>query len=379
MLCLVVAPQRSEVADQVRARLEAAVDWTAAIQTALNHGLLPLFCARIRSDFSDCLPPEIRAAMDLFLEQHQGSVATLNQALVNIMELFDVAVIPAIPFKGPTLAQRAFGDVGLRLFSDLDILMPAARVDQAVQILLDNQYQHQAHLNPAQVRGVRHYGGQYFMFHPDTGVCVEPHWAFTPTTLAIDLDYDELFEAAVQDSFQGRMVLALAPEHETLMLCIHAGKEYWRSLKPVADLGGFLHRHPDLDWPQLLDLAQRRGCLRMVLVGLTLTHSLLDVEVPAACRESLAADPVAHELAGQLIISLARGQAPPLDPYHIDRYRLLLRERWSDRCRFLLRTICTPRSQHYGVINLPGLLRWCYVPLKLGWDYLVTPLWRLVK
>jgi hypothetical protein len=163
------------------------------------------------------------------------------------------------------------------------------------------------------------------------------------------------------------------------MLCIHASKEYWRSLKPVVDLAGYLDRQSQLDWVCLLEEARRWGCLRMLLLGLQLTRMLLDCDIHPACQPLIDRDSLAKQLARQLAKTIRKGHPPPVNPYRIDRYRLSLRERVSDKLRFVLRTICTPRSQHYALIHLPPALRWLYVPIKVGSDYLVTPFWRLVN
>ena len=52
-LCLVCGPPSDESERQIGVRLDSGVDWTAAVQNALDNGLLPLFCARLLESFAD--------------------------------------------------------------------------------------------------------------------------------------------------------------------------------------------------------------------------------------------------------------------------------------------------------------------------------------
>ena len=380
LLRLVTAPTYNTSAQTIRDRLNSTnTDWSQAMQSAQDQGLLPLFAQRLLTEFADCLPNSIRIALELLLEQHRDKTAALTRALTELLRQFDRANLIAIPFKGPVLAERAFGNTGLRLFADLDILFPEAQVDQAVQILIRNGYQHHSDLNSAQIAAIRRYGGQYMLFNPSTSICVEPHWAFAPSTLAIDLDYSVWFEHARRTTFLGQSCFRLVPEHEVLMLCIHAGKERWSTLKPVVDLAGFVNQHPALNWHQLLEESQRWGILRMLLLGVQLIHELLNTEIPVVCKSKIVADPTVNKLAIRIIKALADQQTAILNPYQIDRYRLALRERQSDKCRYIIRTITTPRAQHYRIVALPDSLRWLYLPIKLIFDYLLTPLSRWLK
>ena len=56
------------------------------------------------------------------------------------MKLFEKYDIQALAFKGPTLAQNAYGDITLRQFGDLDILIRKKDRSRMVSILLNEQY-----------------------------------------------------------------------------------------------------------------------------------------------------------------------------------------------------------------------------------------------
>lgn len=357
----------------------SGVNWNEWVETAYHHSLGPLFCSRLLQNESAELPPDLRQAMQTHLNRHQRKTNDLNTALLEIISNLENHNIAVIPFKGPTLSQRAFADPTLRLFLDLDILVQEADVEKSVAVLIEMGYRHEAHFSAVHEASVRRYGGQYHMHNRATDVSVEPHWALTPSTMAIDLDYSLWWSQASPQPFGDRLVLALAPEHEALMLCIHGSKEGWSSLKPAADLAAFLDKHAQLDWDGLVGHARQSGCLRMLLLGLQMIRSLFDFSPPDVTLQLIAQDGKVQEVAVERLKRLEESDFAEVNPYRVDRYTLAIRERWSDKLRLILRSLFTPRAKHYAMISLPSSMSWLYVPIKIAMDYMLLPIWRLVR
>ena len=81
------------------------------------------------------------------------------------------------------------------------------------------------------------------------------------------------------------MVPTLGRANLALLLAGHGAKEGWRCLGWVGDFAMFIEKHPDLDWSNLLERAQRRGCGRSLLVGCQLAAQLLGTRVDADLLE----------------------------------------------------------------------------------------------
>ena len=60
--------------------------------------------------------------------------------LFRILDCLEANSIPAIPLKGPVLAETVFGDLALRDFSDLDVLVHAHDVLRAKGALQSLDY-----------------------------------------------------------------------------------------------------------------------------------------------------------------------------------------------------------------------------------------------
>lgn len=327
---------------------------------------MPLVAHRLRALAG--LPAEIDEGLALYLEGEAITARARVEQYVRLLTHLADAKIPTIPFKGPLLAQELYGDVALRSSYDLDILVRDSDVPRVLTVLAALGYHHGG--GAQELAAVRRYGGQYILFHPD-GVPVEPHWLIAPTTLAFDLDYDRLWHRARPGEALGVRCHRLPPEEELLILCLHGAKERWRTLKWIADVAAFVSAHPEIDWRRLRAEAAEQGCARMLELGLLLAQRLCPL--PAAARP----DREAEQLAANVMARLDGDVPDSCSPYRLSAFIWRMRERARDRWAYVWRTIMTPRAAHVARLPLPRSLEWAYYPLKLPWDYVLTPCLKL--
>jgi hypothetical protein len=201
----------------------------------------------------------------------------LADQLSYILAELDAINIKAIPFKGPTLAMTAYENISLRTFRDLDFLIHEEQIQPCLDKLRELGYVHEWSLSPKQWQAFLCYAGQDILF--GVGVPFEPHWAFSPRTLALDIDYAGLWQRSFRTSFNGHSILCLAPEDELLVLCMHGSKEKWSQLKWVVDVAEFVRSHTDLDWESLISRAESQGLSRMLVLGLGLAQRLVNMKI----------------------------------------------------------------------------------------------------
>lgn len=375
-LCQPPGPDHS--ARRATQLIDQLEDWTPVVERAIEHELLPLFGSTLLREHAASLPAELRDALQDRLQRGRETATVLTTELHALLDLCEREGLAVVPFKGPLLAQRAYADPYGREFHDLDLLVQARDLDRLLKVLTDRGYTHQRGLSARQRVAMQAYAGQYILFSADGRVSVEPHWWLLPSTLAIDLDYERIWSRLRRGRLQHRSVLELAPEDTVLMLCIHGGKERWPVLKQLVDLVWYLASVPEIDWPALQRDAEACGVARMLRVGLELARRFAPATVPAHLHPWIARDARAVALADACWQALD-GTARPPDPYRLNRYYRAIRERRSDRFRYLWRTLTTPRSVHIGLVRLPVALQWLYPLVKIIHDGVALPLWKLVR
>ena len=126
-LCLLLARGELSPAARERARelLALPLQWPRVLQFAYAQQVLPLMYQNLtRLGF-----PGVPHSVEAELRHASGTNALRNsllaRELARLLALLDEAGIPAIPLKGVALAEALYGDSGLRVCSDIDILVPA--------------------------------------------------------------------------------------------------------------------------------------------------------------------------------------------------------------------------------------------------------------
>jgi hypothetical protein len=195
----------------------------------------------------------------------------------------------------------------------------------------------------------------------------------------VDIDMNGIWSRARPIGIAGRVVCSLSLEDMLFTACLHGSKEKWWRLLWVADVAAFIHRHPALDWTAVMERADASGARRMLLLGLALAQDLFSSALPLTVARAIEQDPTCLRLVQQSKCHLFMPDAAVGSVHRVSRYHLQARERFGDRARYVWRTVTTPESSHYRMIELPDALFFGYVAVKLVHDYVLLPLWLLGK
>jgi hypothetical protein len=365
LACARVRPNQTDEA-AVRKILDGAIDWTVFARKALEHGLAEIAGYGLARAAPDRVPAEILDALHGVLDRARQRNQLLFDEFARLIEALAKAGISAIPIKGPVLALDAYGDIGLRVFSDFDFLVRDSDMASTVAILLAMGYERKDALSEAQIELIQRLQGQEALSHKTLGIGVEPHTRLTPIKMALDIDYAGLWRRAQRTDLGGRTMLTLAPEDDFLMLAIHGGKEMWWNIKWTCDVGAFLGAHPKLDWTAIVERARAQGCLRMVLLAVALARKYFGAAIPDFIVTAECADPAIEAMVGR-IVAHWQSDGPLGPPSHktLSMDRLRLHDGALRRARYVMRTWFLPGPHHVAAMALPKSLGFAYVPIKI--------------
>ena len=363
--------------------LAGNLDWASLVRLALSHGMTPALLAALNAVDQSLVPTEFLTV----LREHCGRLRDRNLTLVAelhvILEALERESVVAIAFKGPLMAELLFGDVGQRAPGDLDVLVRPEDVACVCRVLEGRGYSDSRGraLTSAQQRMYRNYQCEYLFMRSSDGMVVEPHWALAQRQRAIEPDYRAMFDRALCLPLGGREVRCLAPGDLLLALCIHGGKHRWERLCWIRDIAALLARWPQLDLESAVDRAKSTGCARILLLGLAVAWRSAGLRLPVAINRLIDRDQTLLALEQEVMMRLFDPAKPPDgdDNARVLGFAFRMRERWSDRMRYVLRTLLVPRIEHIEIVALPGPLLWAYYPLRWVHSYVALPVWRLVK
>ena len=363
----------------IGACLESGVDWTFLIKTSLEHEVIPAHYKGLLKAAPTYIPEDIDRAFQLFCKNIRNRNLYLSQQLATIANACKKQGIPILSFKGPSIAIQAYDDISGRVFQDLDFLIHKNEYAAALNVLQELGYAYEAWKTPTKAMLSWDYYGQDILINEENQVAIEPHWRFAPRPFAINIDIEGLWERASVVSLNRHTLPTLAPEDHLLVLCVHGCKEQWRLLKQVCDIAVLIHHHPSLDWQGLCDRAEQGDCLRILLIGVSLAHDLLNTPVPSMIEHALLKDETALSLAAQAKHRLRHGGRSIPDIYKVNTFRLRMHKRLVNKCQYVFGTWLMPSDRHFRMVTFPLKLRWLYIPLKLFHDYVLLPLWLIHK
>jgi hypothetical protein len=362
--------------EDLQAALAEVADWDGLLKSALDHGVFPSLGRVLSQRCPEAVPPAALAEMRRFNQGTARRALRLTGELLKILALLESHAIPAIPLKGPVLAQVAYGDLTLRQFSDLDLLVRPQDFRQARNLLFSAGYRQEHALTPRQeqVQFRRFYDLSFL--HPERNK-LELHWRLLDHQGG-GPDAAAAFAGKMPVTLAGKTVYSLAPADLLLFLCLHATYHRWERLSYLNDVARLLQAQGPWDWPDLLAKARQAGLRRMLLLGVSLARELLGAPVPDEVQAQARRDSGVAALWRQVRANLFQ---PERGERFVARnlFHLRARERLKDRLAYTWSRVGIPMEDDWEWVPLPDSLYWLYYgvrPLRQVFQGLLSPLWR---
>jgi hypothetical protein len=351
-----------ERAERIRALASGPLDWKYLLDAAGAHGLTPLLYWGLRAVRPEVIPQSLA---ERFQDNTRNSVQMAG-SLLQLVGLFAREGISVLPFKGPTLAMAAYGNLALRQFVDLDLYIHKEDALRARDVLMAQGYSVSVQLNrkweEAFLRDYDELGFRGPAGHP----LVELHWGVAPRFFSVELDIAGLWQRSVCVNLANREVPTIGVEDLLFVLCVHASKHCWPRLSMVADIA-WLVAASDIRWDEIFERARELGAIRMLLLGTELARRLLEIPLPEQVRKSIAQDRIAQSLAESLVARLALLQTEemPSGILRDGRFHIRTRERWRDRTCYFVRLATRIGVEDREAADLPSSLAFLYPMLRV--------------
>jgi hypothetical protein len=336
---------------ELAALLRSPIKWERLLSLAEQHCVIPAVF-NLLQDRPE-VPASIQSAVKARFQRNVRNALRLSATLSGILQKFESSGIEVLPHKGPVLAKLLFGDVTMRQFGDLDLLIRGGDIPRARAALQELGYEPNLKLSARQARAYLRSGYEY-VFGCDAGkYLIELQWQILPRFYSVGFDMDALFARSVETEFEGQRARMLRKEDLMLVTCVHAAKHEWSRLGMLRDIAALARF--DLDWTQVEHEVRRLGIVRIVLISLLLARDLLGYQLPDIFGVGHDIG-ICEQLANGFQRRLRNGDQPDTDSLDYFRTMLRLRERWQDRARFAIRLAITPSVREWHSLSIPDRL-----------------------
>jgi hypothetical protein len=359
LCCASVDPKKGS---KLEALISRGVDWNLVIEQGQRHEILPLLYWSLKAHCPDKVPDTIMKELgELFQENARKNLFAISE-LLRILGLLEKQGIKAIPFKGPVLTSVLYENPGLRCYGDLDILIPKSDFLLVKEVLSKNAYLPLIPINsnPTEAiifRANRQYN--FFRQHPE--VHLEIHWGIAPIWFFASSDYEPWWDRVEQISLGGEKVSSFSAEILFILLCIHGAKHHWLILKWISDLARLI-KIREINWLDLMELASRLKCQRMIYLGLLLAKKLLDAPVPIHIINNIEKDDLTLRLSREVQESYYSYDQPGIITSSI--FLSKVQDGWFNRSRVCFGLCLTPTMAERESFPLPEYLHFFYYPYR---------------
>jgi len=334
---------------------------------AISHGILPLIYKTIK-EFN--IKHEILPAF----KQQYLNIASRNMLmsaeLIRIMKLLDENNIEALAFKGPALSQMAYGDITLRQYVDLDVLVKEEDIYKIDTLLKGRGYQRVIKLTDYQKKLWLKFKHDLGLYHPKNNIHFEMHWSLLDEDYPIQMDQNTLWENPKTVKINQQEIKTFPNEALLLYLCIHGSTHLWERIEWIKDID-LLTRTQEIDWEIITKEAVSSNVETILYLGIYLAHTLFSTKLPSKISERIYHDNKLPVLSDYIFKSW-QGDIPNNISGTLQRTLAYLRlfPDTKTRLSYLHKITLKPTLNEYSVIDLPKGLYWFY--------YLVRP-YLLIK
>ena len=370
LLCCARAQPDPETTLLIQDLVQKDLDWEYLVQTALQHRVMPLLYRNLKKACPQSVPQEAMNKLQRNFLVNAARNYLFTDRLLKILNVFERNHIVAVPFKGPVLAENIYGDIALRQFVDLDILVYPHDVPKAHKLIVSLGYRPDIKLNPKQSKEYLKTEYSFTYFHDKGRIFVELHWKLLGrySSCPYDLNNIKTNQSATLDN---KIVRHFSPEHLLLYQCLHSSKHSWDILENICCIAELINSHEQMNWSRIETLARKMRCERMLFLGLFLAYDLFKITLPDHMVNRINSDPALQSIAKGVYDNIfhksSDSERPPASDFSF--FHMKIRDRFSECVRYGLSLVLKPSREEWRILPLPAsfsFLHYFFRPIRLA-------------
>jgi len=343
------------------------LNWERILLKARNHGVILLLYKKLKNLKQQVAPSEIMASLESFYSNNAIRNLRMGQKLIRLINILFTEKIDAIAFKGACLSIRAYKDLSMRTFCDLDIYI---RKEDFVRVYdLLELYGYKSHF--PQIKKIKKLWkrtGRDFLFLDKT-ISYDFHQRITQGSKQFQITED-IWGNTSFTTINSCKVKVLSSEYTVLALCIHGAKHNWLHLKFITDIAFFISSNRDLNWSLIISKAKNIGCLNITLAGILLSNEFCELLLPLEINKEINKNKRVKKLTNKIKNRILRGKT---NSGRLSEFLCIPRtmDSISHRLRYIFYYIFTPSQFDLLVVKLPEFLYPFY--------YIIRPIRQFYK
>jgi hypothetical protein len=367
LLCCARKGMDKAITQKVKEVLNSGLDWTYIIETAQQHGIAPLLYYNLSEIADKRVPGKV---VEYLRKLYNGNVARnilVYDALSKVLKAFEHAGIDVIVLKGAALAETIYRDIGLRPFSDVDILVRESDLQSAKKQLSELGYRLDEEVSPEKYN--EEFGCD--LYYTGKVNILEIHWDILRKTKSdryTRVEIEKIWERAVPAKIAGVDTLMMSPEDMLLHFCVHLPKHRYNRLIWLCDVLEIIEQ-TDINWDYVIEIAEIYRIKAYMYYGLHFTDVLLGCDIPEEVLNELKPPWLERVVLNTILKDVLSTDRKIMPIFNL--MKILLIDRKRDRIMYLVAYLFPPVESLAQMYSVSGK--------KVYFYYIVHPVYVLFK
>lgn len=284
LTCLSIWPDDNYAPLEIFSRLP--IDGNSLLALSKRHKVFPIVYAVMNRQSIVTVDDNTMHGFRRLCRKNVLHTMAMTRVLCQVIKRLEKEGIPAIALKGAVLGKSLYGDACLRPCRDIDMLIHPSYVPQTNRLLVESGFRlidpkidfDNTRLVQRALEELQHVVYEC----PKTGVVLEIHWRLNRKQVCL-LTYGALpveFERCQKLSVADVDIYHFEKIENLLYCCVHGSFHGWYRLKWLHDVALQLRDVDACEWPRIIEEAEKREILHLLIQSCILVHSLLDVPLP---------------------------------------------------------------------------------------------------
>ena len=286
----------------------------------------------------------------------------MGASLIKILNLLKQNNIDAISFKGPVQSELLYQDIGIRTFSDLDILVKKKDAVKARNLLIGQGFKTSVTIPDSQIKKYLK-KENFFQMADKTGtINIDLHWEISGRYNLKPIYYPASDNTLLHTKLLGKETCTLSHEDMLIHLCIHGTSHCWEKLELICSVAKLTKSGHIDGWQKVLQKSSTLRCKKMVLLGMLLAESFFDTKLSSIIKSAIADDPSIKKLSNDIIKKLETNNMAFTEclSWRFSPLHFQVRESLIDGIKYFFRLFFQPTIREWEKYPLPDSLLFLY-------------------
>lgn len=349
------------------------LDWAYVIELATINRVFPLLYRNLKKYCCAQVPSSVLKELRILCLTNNVINLRHLTGMLSVVGILESNHIDVLVFKGLALAADVYGDIGLRSFSDLDLLVSRKNLRKAIHLLIQEGFRTDIDLSLGQYEKLVA-RGHHAILVKDSAV-VELHWELSGRYFGRPIDFESVFPRAETIFIDQNSITSLCSEDLLVYLCVHGCRHYWREFDSVCCVNELIRAKPDLDWELTFKIAKDQGALKMLCLGLHLARQALHLQLPFDVISEIEKNQKIVEISSRINNSTFNSDRAKLAKQCYKQevlYNYAIMDNSFDWVRFSIKPLINTTRSDWEWVKVPAKLSSIYYilrPLRLIWKY----------